>query len=53
MSSGHSAVKVGSSYVLVFGGLVDKKFLNDLIVYDIGKLDFSTEQSRSSKMAYA
>lgn len=33
--SGHSVVKVGKSYVLVFGGLVDKKFLNDLTVYDI------------------
>eukprot|EP00249_Psilotum_nudum_P018031 c26606_g1_i1 orf=196-1587(+) len=33
--SGHSAVKVGRSFVLVFGGLVEKKFLNDLTVYDI------------------
>ncbi|KAH7289332.1 hypothetical protein KP509_31G070600 [Ceratopteris richardii] len=32
--SGHSAVKIGSSYVLIFGGLVDKKFLSDLTVFD-------------------
>ena len=24
--------------VVVFGGLVDKKFLNDIIVYDIGTI---------------
>ena len=35
--SGHTAVNVGKSMVVVFGGLVDKKFLNDIIVYDIGK----------------
>ncbi|CAN6832384.1 unnamed protein product, partial [Brassica oleracea] len=34
--SGHTAVNVGKSMVVVFGGLVDKKFLNDIIVYDIG-----------------
>uniref|UniRef100_M4FIB6 Uncharacterized protein n=1 Tax=Brassica campestris TaxID=3711 RepID=M4FIB6_BRACM len=33
--SGHTAVNVGESMVVVFGGLVDKKFLNDIIVYDI------------------
>lgn len=33
--SGHSAVRAGKTYVLVFGGLVDKKFLNDLTVYHI------------------
>ncbi|KAI4352603.1 hypothetical protein L6164_006839 [Bauhinia variegata] len=32
--SGHSAVKVGKSKVVVFGGLVDKKFLSDIVVYD-------------------
>lgn len=34
--SGHTAVNVGKSKIVLFGGLVDKKFLNDVIVYDIG-----------------
>lgn len=34
--SGHSAVNIGKSKVVVFGGLVDKKFLSDILVYDIG-----------------
>ncbi|KAL3520858.1 hypothetical protein ACH5RR_019007 [Cinchona calisaya] len=33
--SGHTAVNIGKSKVVVFGGLVNKKFLNDIIVYDI------------------
>ncbi|XP_027364128.1 protein GLUTELIN PRECURSOR ACCUMULATION 3 isoform X2 [Abrus precatorius] len=32
--SGHSAVNIGKSKVVVFGGLVDKKFLSDIAVYD-------------------
>ncbi|KAK6933505.1 hypothetical protein RJ641_036399 [Dillenia turbinata] len=32
--SGHSAVNVGNSRVVVFGGLLDKKFLSDISVYD-------------------
>eukprot|EP01018_Ginkgo_biloba_P016875 Gb_29835 [translate_table: standard] len=32
--SGHSAVRVGKFMVVVFGGLVDKKFLNDVVVFD-------------------
>ncbi|XP_028768396.1 protein GLUTELIN PRECURSOR ACCUMULATION 3 isoform X1 [Neltuma alba] len=32
--SGHSAVNIGKSKVVVFGGLVDKKFLSDIVVYD-------------------
>ncbi|XP_031492319.1 protein GLUTELIN PRECURSOR ACCUMULATION 3 isoform X3 [Nymphaea colorata] len=32
--SGHTAVNVGKSMVVVFGGLVEKRFLNDLCVYD-------------------
>ncbi|KAF3782045.1 Host cell factor 1 [Nymphaea thermarum] len=32
--SGHTAVNVGTSMVVVFGGLVEKRFLNDLCVYD-------------------
>ncbi|KAJ4971631.1 hypothetical protein NE237_004730 [Protea cynaroides] len=32
--SGHTAVNVGKSKVVVFGGLVDKKFLSDIAVYD-------------------
>ncbi|KAF2602508.1 hypothetical protein F2Q70_00024982 [Brassica cretica] len=46
--SGHTAVNVGKSMVVVFGGLVDKKFLNDIIVYDIeNKLWFEPECSGS------
>ncbi|PIN08712.1 hypothetical protein CDL12_18701 [Handroanthus impetiginosus] len=33
--SGHTAVNIGKSKIVFFGGLVDKKFLNDIIVYDI------------------
>lgn len=33
--SGHTAVNIGKSKVVVFGGLVDKKFLNDISVYDV------------------
>ncbi|XP_073123877.1 protein GLUTELIN PRECURSOR ACCUMULATION 3 [Henckelia pumila] len=33
--SGHTAVNVGKSKIVFFGGLVDKKFLNDVTVYDI------------------
>ena len=38
--SGHIAVLIGKSEVVVFGGLLDKKFLSDITVYDIGKLEF-------------
>ncbi|KAK9122729.1 hypothetical protein Sjap_012331 [Stephania japonica] len=31
---GHTAVNVGKSKVVIFGGLVDKQFLGDLTVYD-------------------
>ncbi|GLT66732.1 hypothetical protein SLA2020_390830 [Shorea laevis] len=42
--SGHSAVVIGKSKVVVFGGLVDKKFLSDIVVYDIeNKLWFKPE----------
>ncbi|KAK4489665.1 hypothetical protein RD792_005477 [Penstemon davidsonii] len=33
--SGHTAVNIGKSKIVFFGGLVDKKFLNDVTVYDI------------------
>lgn len=33
--SGHSAVNIGKSKVVVFGGLVDKRFLADITVFDI------------------
>ena len=33
--SGHTAVPIGKSKVVVFGGLLDKKFLSDIVVYDI------------------
>ncbi|KAH9704418.1 Galactose oxidase/kelch repeat superfamily protein [Citrus sinensis] len=42
--SGHSAVNIGKSKVVVFGGLVDKRFLSDVVVYDIdNKLWFQPE----------
>ncbi|KAI4384361.1 hypothetical protein MLD38_002528 [Melastoma candidum] len=33
--SGHTAVGIGSSKVVFFGGFIDKKFLNDIFVLDI------------------
>lgn len=33
--SGHTAVNIGKSKIIVFGGLVDKNFLDDISVYDI------------------
>ncbi|XP_030543074.1 protein GLUTELIN PRECURSOR ACCUMULATION 3 [Rhodamnia argentea] len=33
--SGHTAVNIGKSKVIFFGGFIDKKFLNDIYVYDI------------------
>ncbi|KAL8171676.1 hypothetical protein V2J09_023480 [Rumex salicifolius] len=42
--SGHSSVNIGNSKIVVFGGLVDKRFLNDIIVYDAdNKLWFQPE----------
>ncbi|XP_027111361.1 protein GLUTELIN PRECURSOR ACCUMULATION 3 isoform X1 [Coffea arabica] len=42
--SGHTAVNIGKSKIVVFGGLVDRKFLSDLFVYDIeNKLWFQPE----------
>ncbi|CAM8961950.1 unnamed protein product [Rhodiola kirilowii] len=42
--SGHTAVNIGKSKVVVFGGLVDKKFLSDVVVYDTeNKLWFEPE----------
>lgn len=36
-------MNIGKSKVVVFGGLVDKRFLDDIFVYDIGTfLYFST-----------
>ncbi|PIA39206.1 hypothetical protein AQUCO_02700409v1 [Aquilegia coerulea] len=32
--SGHTAVNVGKSKVVIFGGLVDKRFLSDITVFD-------------------
>ncbi|KAG8651044.1 protein GLUTELIN PRECURSOR ACCUMULATION 3 isoform X2 [Manihot esculenta] len=46
--SGHTAVVVGKSKVVVFGGLVNKKFLSDIVVYDMdNKLWFQPECSGS------
>ncbi|KAK7847568.1 dynein regulatory complex subunit 7 [Quercus suber] len=41
LSLGHTAVNIGKSKVVVFGGLVDKKFLSDIGVYDITNFGFS------------
>ncbi|CAH9065746.1 unnamed protein product [Cuscuta europaea] len=42
--SGHTAVNIGNSKVVVFGGLADKTFLSDIAVYDIeNKLWFQPE----------
>ncbi|BBG96973.1 Galactose oxidase/kelch repeat superfamily protein [Prunus dulcis] len=42
--SGHTAVIIGGSKVVVFGGLIEKKFLSDIVVYDIdNKLWFQPE----------
>lgn len=42
--SGHSAVNIGKSKIVIFGGLVDKRFLNDITVYDAeNKLWFQPE----------
>lgn len=41
ITSGHTAVSIGKSKVVVFGGLVEKKFLSDVVVYDIGNLFLS------------
>ncbi|XP_074292980.1 protein GLUTELIN PRECURSOR ACCUMULATION 3-like isoform X1 [Silene latifolia] len=42
--SGHSGVNIGGSKIVIFGGLVDKRFLTDLIVYDAeNKLWFQPE----------
>ncbi|KAM7526809.1 hypothetical protein LguiA_016711 [Lonicera macranthoides] len=32
---GHTSVNIGKSKIVVFGGLVDKKFLSDIAVFDI------------------
>ncbi|THU68734.1 hypothetical protein C4D60_Mb08t06980 [Musa balbisiana] len=42
--SGHTAVNVGKSKVVVFGGFADKRFLDDIAVYDIeNRLWFTPE----------
>ncbi|WOL03473.1 rab9 effector protein with kelch motifs isoform X4 [Canna indica] len=42
--SGHTAVNVGKSKVVVFGGFADRRFLDDIAVYDIeNKLWFTPE----------
>ncbi|XP_077230077.1 galactose oxidase/kelch repeat superfamily protein [Tasmannia lanceolata] len=42
--SGHTSVNVGKSMIVIFGGLVEKKFLNDICVYDTeNKIWFSPE----------
>ncbi|KAJ8756312.1 hypothetical protein K2173_025124 [Erythroxylum novogranatense] len=44
--SGHTAVLIGKSKVVIFGGLVGKKFLSDIFVYDIeNKLWFQPDCS--------
>ncbi|RLN43464.1 host cell factor isoform X1 [Panicum miliaceum] len=42
--SGHTAVSIGKSKVVVFGGFADKRFLSDVSVYDVeNKLWYSPE----------
>ncbi|CAL9112706.1 unnamed protein product [Musa hybrid cultivar] len=42
--SGHTAINVGKSKVVVFGGFADKRFLDDIAVYDIeNRLWFTPE----------
>ncbi|ERN13146.1 tip elongation aberrant protein 1 [Amborella trichopoda] len=42
--SGHTAVNVGKSMIVVFGGFAEKKFINDISVYDTeNKLWFRPE----------
>lgn len=36
LCSGHTAVSIGKSKVVVFGGFADKRFLSDIAVYDVG-----------------
>ncbi|CAK7325303.1 unnamed protein product [Dovyalis caffra] len=46
--SGHTAVLVGKSKLVVFGGLLDKKFVSEITVYDLeNKLWFKPECSGS------
>ncbi|CAI9091303.1 OLC1v1026284C2 [Oldenlandia corymbosa var. corymbosa] len=35
LNNGHTACNIGRSKIVVFGGLIDKKFLSDIFVYDI------------------
>ncbi|XP_057852599.2 protein GLUTELIN PRECURSOR ACCUMULATION 3 isoform X1 [Cryptomeria japonica] len=44
--SGHSTVSVGKSMLVVFGGLVDKRFLRDTIVFDTGAMSKSGFKER-------
>ncbi|KAJ4850458.1 G protein alpha subunit [Turnera subulata] len=47
--SGHTAVLIGKSKVIVFGGLVEKRFLNDIAVYDLdNKLWYKPECTGNS-----
>ncbi|KAL6894404.1 hypothetical protein ACP4OV_008502 [Aristida adscensionis] len=42
--SGHTAVSIGKSKVVVFGGFADKRFLSDVCVYDVeNKLWYTPE----------
>nr|CAB3502909.1 unnamed protein product [Digitaria exilis] len=42
--SGHTAVSIGKSKVVVFGGFADKRFLSDVSVYDVdNKLWYTPE----------
>ncbi|CAN6297144.1 unnamed protein product [Urochloa humidicola] len=44
--SGHTAVSIGKSKVVVFGGFADKRFLSDVSVYDVeNKLWYTPECS--------
>lgn len=40
INSGHTAVNIGNSKIVIFGGLLDKRFLGDVVVYDTGTIFF-------------
>ncbi|KAJ3684020.1 hypothetical protein LUZ61_013184 [Rhynchospora tenuis] len=46
--SGHTAVNIGKSKVIVFGGFADKRFLVDIAVYDIENKLWYTPECRGS-----
>lgn len=46
--SGHTAVSIGKSKVVVFGGFADKRFLSDIAVYDVENRIWYTPECNGS-----